>query len=246
MLNWLRRRLRKKLAVKPVLKQETVKVSKPAKWVKDIALDNEVSIDATANLKGSIVIKGQGNRVSFAKGVTFKGDLTIEGNHNEITLGRECVVRGRLLLKGKKQQIVIGEKTTFGSVYILCQEGCNVHIGRWCMFSRDIEIRTTDAHSVVDVSSRKRLNTPESVVIGDHVWVGVGALLSKGTVLANDSIVGAFSFVNTVFTEENIIVAGTPAKLVKRGVTWQRGRKASFTEEELNRWRLELDSKVCL
>lgn len=238
MLNWLRRRIRKRLAVKPVVKQDPVKINKPVKLTKDIASDNEVSIDATANLKGSIVIKGQGNRVTFAKGVTFNGDLTIQGNNNEIILGQECVVRGRLLLKGKKQQIVIGEKTTFISVYILCQEGCNVNIGRWCMFSRDIEIRTTDAHSVVDVSSRKRLNLPESVIVGDHVWVGVGALLSKGTALANDSIVGAFSFVNTAFTEQNIIVAGTPAKIVKHGVTWQRGRKSRFTEEELNSWRL--------
>jgi acetyltransferase-like isoleucine patch superfamily enzyme len=146
-------------------------------------------------------------------------------------------VRGRLLVKGDGQSVKIGKNTTFQSVYILCQESCNVEIGEWCMFSRDIEIRTTDAHSVVDVKTRQRINKPTSVKIGNHVWVGVGSLISKGSQIPNDSIVGAYSFVNKKFTEENVLIAGTPAKIVRHGVTWNRGRKPKFTQAQLEHWK---------
>lgn len=216
---------------------KSVKSVKEVNFYEDIAPGNDLRIDPAVKVKGSVVIKGQGNQVFFADGVSFNGQLTIQGDNNEITLCRESVVRGRLLLKGKKQKIVIGESTTFGSVYILCQENCDVYIGSWCMFSRDIEIRTTDAHSVVDVKSRQRINAPASVKVGNHVWVGVGSLISKGSQIPNDSIVGAYSFVNKEFTEENVLIAGTPAKIVRHGVTWNRGRKPKFTQAQLEHWK---------
>lgn len=243
MLSWLKSRIFYNPILCPNNKKKVVDLEKPAESIKsakvviDIAPDNELFIDSTAKVKGKLVVKGQGNRVSFAEGVTFNGHLTIQGDDNEITLCRESVVRGRLLLKGKKQKIIIGESTTFGSVYILSQENCDVYIGSWCMFSRDIEIRTTDAHSVVDIDTRQRINLPAPVKIGNHVWVGVGSLISKGSQIPNDSIVGAYSFVNKKFTEENVLIAGTSAKIVRHGVTWNRGRKPKFTQAQLEHWK---------
>ncbi|PRY66332.1 acetyltransferase-like isoleucine patch superfamily enzyme [Vreelandella songnenensis] len=186
---------------------------------------------------GSLTIKGDGNKVFFGAGSTYVGNISIQGNNNKIVIGEEAVIRSRVLIKGSNQKVVFGKHTTTQSCYILCQEGCNIEIGDWCMFSRDIEIRTTDAHSVVDVKTRKRVNTPSSVKIGNHVWVGVGSLISKGSQIPNDSIVGAYSFVNKEFTEENVLIAGTPAKIVRHGVTWNRGRKPKFTQAQLEHWK---------
>jgi acetyltransferase-like isoleucine patch superfamily enzyme len=133
--------------------------------------------------------------------------------------------------------VSIGDSTTFQTVYLLCQEGCDITVGRHCMFSREIEVRTTDAHSLVDISSGTRLNRPQSIVIGDHVWVGLRALINKGASIPDDSIVGAAAFVNSAHSESHTVLAGVPAKVVRRGVTWNRGRKDSFTEEELLEWR---------
>lgn len=130
-----------------------------------------------------------------------------------------------------------GDYSTTVGVYILCQEGCNVRIGRHSMLSREIEIRTTDAHSVIDLETGNRLNTPADVIIGDHVWVGVGVILNKGTVIPNDTIVGAGAFVNKPFEEEHTAIAGAPAKVVRRGVTWNRSRRAKFSTDEMNEWR---------
>lgn len=92
------------------------------------------------------------------------------------------------------------------------------------MFSYDITVRTTDAHSILDYTTRERINYGSSISIGDHVWVGASALISKGVCIPNDCIIGARSFVNRTITEEHTIIAGSPAKIVRTGVTWDRER----------------------
>lgn len=186
---------------------------------------------------GDIRVSGAGNHVEFGSGTIFKGSVEVRGKNNKVVFGSNCAIRGRIVVKGNDQTVLVGEHTTFQSIYLLCDENRDVTIGRWCMFSRDIEVRTTDAHSVVDRETGLRINTPKSVTIGDHVWVGVGTLISKGAVVPDDCIVGAHSFVNGEFHASHVIIAGSPAKVVKEGVTWHRSRKKQFSEEELGVWQ---------
>ena len=44
----------------------------------------------------------------------------------------------------------------------------------------------------------------------------------KGAKIPNNCIVGANSLVNKEFFEENCLIAGTPAKIIKKGVNWSR------------------------
>lgn len=46
--------------------------------------------------------------------------------------------------------------------------------------------------------------------------------IGKNTKIPDDSIVGWGSIVTKVFHEPNIILAGIPAKIVKRGINWDR------------------------
>ena len=82
---------------------------------------------------------------------------------------------------------------------------------------------TGDSHSIVDLEG-KRLNTSESIRIGDHVWVGINVTCLKGVHIANNSVVGAGSLLNGSFSEENVVLAGNPARVVKTGVDWLRER----------------------
>lgn len=202
---------------------------------------NSLQIDGLTRASGKITFKGSGNSVAFGADSLLDGSIQIQGRNNRILIGPHCAIRGRILVKGDDQTVSIGEHTTFQSVYLLCQEGCDIAIGRWCMFSRDIEIRTTDAHSVIERSSGQRLNAPASVTIGDHVWISVGALISKGVSLPDDSVVGAKAFVNSGFSESGTMIAGAPAKIVKRGVTWHRNRKSRFSEDEMAVWHARSD-----
>ncbi|PKA39950.1 hypothetical protein CWR43_30235 [Rhizobium sullae] len=200
--------------------------------------DNYLGIDATANIRGKIAVRsGDENALVVGEKSKFSGTIVVSGNKNRILIGSNVDFRGDILVKGDGQTVSIGDHSTTVGVYILCQEGCDVSIGRRCMFSREIEVRTTDAHSVIDRSTGNRLNKPASVAIGDHVWVGLGSIINKGSNIPADSIVGARSFVNGTFEEAGVILAGTPARVVKRNITWNRSRKANFTVEEMDSWR---------
>lgn len=171
-----------------------------------------------------ITLKGKNNIIKLGKLCNLENLLVeVSGKNNKVIIGKNCKLSGRLVINGKGQSITIGENTTFqAAVVVYSREGENVEIGSNCMFSKRIEVRTSDSHSIVDVATGKRINRPGSVKIGSKVWVGFGVVISKGVTIPSSTIIGANSFVNRSFGEENIIIAGAPAKIVKRGVTWQR------------------------
>lgn len=148
----------------------------------------------------------------------------MRGSGNRIVIGPGCAISGTILVKGKNQKLTIGRATSIKRGYILLQEQCDISIGEQCMFSREVEIRTTDAHSLFDSKSGKRLNMPAGVHIGDRVWIGTRSLISKGTKISDDCVVGAMSFVSGTFYESGVVIAGVPARVIRQGVTWTRER----------------------
>ena len=152
-------------------------------------------------------------------------------------VGKKCRIRGMIRVSGNAQTVSIGNFTTFTECYLLAAENCDIRIGEHCMFSRGIEIRTTDAHSVIDVKTGRRTNTPKSVTIGNHVWIAANVFVSKGVVIADDCIIGAGSVVLKSIEESQCVVAGSPAVPIRRGVTWNRAVKPEFSQAELYMWR---------
>lgn len=190
----------------------------------------------------TIKIIGEQNLIEAGNNTLLNAEIRIRGHNNKLIIGSDSSIKGMVCIKGNNLTVSIGNHTTFGNVYILCQENSNVYIGNYCMFSRDIEIRTTDAHAIVNLENRKRINPAESISIGNHVWIGVGVLINKGSIIPDDSIIGAKSFVNKKFTESNTVIAGVPAKIVKTNVTWNRTRKKLYSEEELFDWKREMEN----
>lgn len=54
------------------------------------------------------------------------------------------------------------------------------------------------------------------VRIGDNCWIGAGAIILPSVVLGNHTIVGAGAVVTKSFQSEDQIIAGNPAKLIKK------------------------------
>lgn len=69
-------------------------------------------------------------------------------------------------------------------------------------------------HAGVNIgASAGRLEAPQ---IGDNVYIGPGAILFGNIKIANNVTVGANATVNKDCLEENVVIAGSPAKVVKR------------------------------
>ena len=61
--------------------------------------------------------------------------------------------------------------------------------------------------------------------IGKHCWIGAGTFIGKNVSIAPNNIIGAKSVATKSFDEEYTAIAGNPAKIVKRGITWGRNLK---------------------
>ena len=80
------------------------------------------------------------------------------------------------------------------------------------MFANSAYISDSDWHGIYDRALP--VGQSKEVVLEDNVWIGDGAIVSKGVTIGKNSIVGA----RTVVIKDvppNVIVAGNPAKIVK-------------------------------
>jgi acetyltransferase-like isoleucine patch superfamily enzyme len=56
----------------------------------------------------------------------------------------------------------------------------------------------------------------EPIVIGDNCWLCTGCIILPGVKLGNHVIVAAGAVVTRSFEEDNIVLAGVPARIIKR------------------------------
>ena len=94
-------------------------------------------------------------------------------------------------------------------------------IGKRAQLGRELTIRTSDGHSIFNAGEKLPYNEPQDVIIGDDVWIAQRVTLIKGAQIPSNCVVGACSLVNKKFEEEGCIIAGNPAKVIKRNIRWK-------------------------
>lgn len=107
----------------------------------------------------------------------------------------------------------------------------NLLIGSDCIFASRVFMRTGDGHAIYDGNSKRLINLPQSIVIGDHVWIGMDVRILKGVKINNGSIIGACSLLVNSNIQEKCIAAGVPAKTIKENILWTR--KESYDDEDI-------------
>lgn len=158
------------------------------------------------------------------------------GNNNKIIINNNNRHTKASIVLEEHNVLCIGENTTMANVSLWFPgaKGTKILIGKDCMFSYGIEFRTGDGHSIYDINTKQLLNPGNDIIIGDHVWIGRNSLILKNSEIASNTIIGANSFINKAFNEQNCIIAGNPAKVVKKDVNWDR-RATDYFDETLLR-----------
>jgi len=67
-----------------------------------------------------------------------------------------------------------------------------------------------------DVCDYRQCVEEGPIIIGDNCWLGTGSIVLPGVTLGNHVIVAAGAVVTRNFEEDDIIIAGVPARIVKR------------------------------
>ncbi len=171
------------------------------------------------------IIDGKNNSIFLNTGGVYNCvTIHIIGNDNKIKIEEGVsIARLELRIDGENGIIKIGKNTTIGGAVIDASEGSRVVIGKGCMISDGIDMRSNDGHRIYFLKNPKeRINQPRDILIGDHVWIGKNVQCLKGTVVRDNSMIGAGSLVTKKFEEANVIIIGRPAEIKQRGITWKR------------------------
>lgn len=167
-------------------------------------------------IKYGLVQIGYGNVGIFDK----KKSRTIWNVMGDVTFcGYAIIGHGSKIEVGPEGSLSFGEnlKISAESSIIAFK---NIQIGNNCFLSWDTLIMDTDFHTIKNENG-EITNSPKSIVIGNHVWIGCRSIILKGSKIPNNSIIALNSLVNNELSEENCIYGGSPVKCIKEKVSWE-------------------------
>ncbi|MES2439453.1 MAG: sugar O-acetyltransferase [Verrucomicrobiota bacterium] len=91
---------------------------------------------------------------------------------------------------------------------------CKVIIGKNCMIGPRVSIYT--AGHPIDAETRvSGLEFGSPITIGDNVWIGGNAVINPGVTIGNNVVIASGAVV-TKDVPDNVVVAGVPAKVIKK------------------------------
>lgn len=128
-------------------------------------------------------------------------------------------VNAKIKILGKGE-IILGKYVRIRSgVRIICN-GSYIKIGDFTGVPFDSQIINSSFHSIYNVDTRETRRNTLPIEIGKCCWIGNHSSISAGTKLKDFTIVCSGNYVNkdfTQFSEENQMVGGSPAKIIKNG-----------------------------
>ena len=114
-----------------------------------------------------------------------------------------------LLVDGKEGKIEIGDNCRINGAYIHAKE--SIHIGNNCVIAAGVNIMDSNGHELASTDRTQGRDKPSPINIGDNVWIGLNAIILKGSSIGNNCVIAAGSVVKGCFPD-NSIIQGNPAK----------------------------------
>jgi acetyltransferase-like isoleucine patch superfamily enzyme len=151
--------------------------------------------------------------------VDFAYERTIFHLEGTIHFRGKCKIgKASKIEVGTDGYLDIGENFTISAKSkIICHK--SVKIGKNSTFAWDSLIMDTDYHDIYN-ASKECINEDKEILIGEKVWIGTRSTILKGSVIPDNCIVAANSLLAKIYNQEHCIVAGNPAKVVKKNVFW--------------------------
>lgn len=118
--------------------------------------------------------------------------------------------------RSENSKIIIDEGTIINNNANIVANDTTISIGKLCRIGTNFCCFDSDFHGLT-VSDRDNPNMiiSQSVNIGNNVFIGHNVTVLKGVSLGDGCVVGAGSVVTKSFPE-NSIIAGNPAKLIRK------------------------------
>lgn len=155
--------------------------------------------------------------------LTFNANAVDHREYSKIRMGRG----GKLCIMGDVSLFTRANIHVFENAILsigdgtYINEGANVavkhriSIGEHCAISNDVSIMDSDFHTIIDKEEKE-----SGVSIGNHVWIGEGAIILKNVSIGDNCIIGAKTVV-TKNVPSGCVAVGNPMKIIKTDVNWK-------------------------
>ena len=178
-------------------------------WFKILLKLTKVEYDNKLLLKGvPVIFNKSGAKLKIGNNVTIKSSFL----SNLIGLYSRTII----VTRTTDAEIIIGDNVGISGATIYARK--SIKIGDNTLIGGNAKILDNDFHPI-EVEARnkdikEKIGT-KPVVIGKNCFIGCNSIILKGTEIGDNCVVGAGAVVSGKF-EENSVIAGNPARAIKK------------------------------
>ncbi|HEY7225456.1 MAG TPA: hypothetical protein VH561_17925 [Micromonosporaceae bacterium] len=158
----------------------------------------------------------------LASGLDNLSSLLLGGDGATIVIGTDCELTAGEIYCGAGSSIVLhGEVVGTREAVLDARNGGSIVAEPDQLWAARVYIATDDMHSLEDLATGRRVNPYGGHIrLGRHVWLGREAMVTGHAEVGASAVVGMRSLVRGQTVPPNTAVAGSPARVIREGITW--------------------------
>lgn len=158
-----------------------------------------------------------------ATGMQYFSSVLVGGDDATIFVGPDTFMTAADLYCGAGSALILNSHVVAtGKAIVDARNGGSVVAQPDQLWAAGAYIATDDMHRLEDLETGVRLNPYGATIrLGRHVWLGRDAILSGHVEIGEGAVVGTRSLVRNQKVAAHTAVAGTPAQVIREGVTWR-------------------------
>ncbi len=148
--------------------------------------------------------------------------LLVGGDRATVFLDERVILTAGELYCGPESSIVLhGPLVATRTPVVDARNGGRVVAAGDQLWAAGVYIATDDMHRLEDAETGERINPFGATIrFGRHVWLCREAVVSGHVEIGDDVCVGLRAVVRGQKIPANVVVAGSPARVVREGTTW--------------------------
>lgn len=166
--------------------------------------------------------------------------MKITTNNSKIILGKNNTISPWAALQiitynppGKESHgtVIIGNNNCFNGNFLIipgADEEMPIVIGNNNLFAENIQCQAISHHLVFDMNTKKQLNTEKGIKIGNNNWFGQEVLMLNKASIPDNCVIGIRSLINKSFSQNNSLIAGSPATTKRNNIGWHEYLDSSY------------------
>ena len=137
------------------------------------------------------------------------------GERGKLSLGEMNTIYPSATIRIDQGWMETGMEVSFGSGCHIYEPRAGLTIGDHCMIGGGVLIcGVNHGHAAKNIPMRRQTAESEPIVIGQNVWIGMGAIILPGVTIGEDAIVAAGAVV-TSSVPCGALVRGVPARFIR-------------------------------